>query len=388
MSRPIKIGFLCPFSTIYPRLGKDMMEGILTGIHSKLRPHFQLLPEFVHQGQPSAIKPALEKLIHFHDVDVVSGLVGYRAMAEFVPTIERARKLALFADMGEYLPFLFHTSDYIFFNSFQYWQAEFALGNWAQGEFGGKGSIFMPVYDAGYHMHSAFRQGVLACENVAIEYAVMAPTDPAQPMQLTGMIKEYLAKFEKERPGYLHVLFCGSEAQEFIQLYYDEGLHREVPLIVSPHMASYEILEPFRHMEMSFYSASMWDYATDDPHNNRFKLQYASHSGGMPTPFSLLGYEIGLALEMLYPSLKAGEYAVARKLLKKEKIISPRGERTFYLDSNYANPTIAIEKVILGGGQIRKMTIQEGKALPYNHFIYEEIHRENISGWLNSYLCV
>ncbi len=363
------------------------MDGMMAALPASLRNNIQLFPEFVRQGQPNTLRPALEKLISFHDVDLFSGHVGYRAIAEFVPTIEQTKKLALFADLGEYIPFDTAKSEYIFFNSFQYWQAEFALGRWAQSEFGGVGSVFMPVYDSGYHLHSAFRQGVQSHQLADIEYVISPPTNDNL-FDIKDSINEYLDKFAKERPSYVHAIFAGTEALEFMHLYHKRGLHKEIPLIVSPHMASYEMLREIDNLDMTFYSASMWDYNIDSKQNQRFKSTYGQYSGKIANIFALLGYEMGQALEVIYQPLLMRDYEEARKVLKAERIRTPRGERSFFLSSEYATPEIAIEKVSIASKQLSKMAIGQGMALPYDHFIFEKIHRENVSGWYNAYLCV
>ena len=287
MPRQIKVGVLIPYSTIYPSLGQDLQEGIWCGLSDKLHLQIQFVSEFIHQGQPSAIKPALEKLFMFEQVDMVTGLVGYRSIVESLPLIEQTKKLALFADMGEYIPFDELTSQYLFFNSFQYWQAEFALGQWAQQSFGGKGAILMPIYDGGYHMHTAFRHGTLMAGNQGMEYATIH-FDQQENYSVRDAIQEYLDKFKKERPDYLHALFCGGEAKDFFELYHQSGLHKEVPLVVSPHMASYEILKDVENLDMTFHAASLWNLQADDIANTRFRQRYIDRMGMMPTIFLII----------------------------------------------------------------------------------------------------
>ncbi len=387
MARPIKIGVVCPYSTIYPSLSRDFLDGIGCGISTKLRGEFQLVPEFIKQGEPSAVKSALEKLISFDNVDFISGLVGYRTISEFVPFIEKNRKVCLFADMGEYIPFTGFTSDYLFFNSFQYWQAEYALGNWSQRTYPGRGVVFMPVYDSGYHMHSAFRQGAILAQNEVMEYSVIRFSTGID-YSVTGAMLEYMQKFRKEKPAFIHALFSGDDATEFYSVFHREGLHKEIPLVVSPHMASIEILRQISHLDMSFHTASMWNYDADDEPNKLFKSRYITETGDAPNIFSLLGYEIGMMFEALYPSVRNNDIDKTRKLLKEERLLTPRGERNFYLDSEYALPTIDIEKVRIQNNKAVKMVVGQGKSLAYNNYIFDEIHRENVSGWLNPYLCV
>ena len=90
--------------------------------------------------------------------------------------------------------------------------------------------------------------------------------------------------------------------KEFLSVFHQTGLHRELPLIVTPHMASNETLDDLKHLDMSFYSASMWNPDADNPVNTHFRKTYIQRTGLMPNAFSLMGYEIGLALEMIFPS--------------------------------------------------------------------------------------
>jgi branched-chain amino acid transport system substrate-binding protein len=51
-------------------------------------------------------------------------------------------------------------------------------------------------------------------------------------------------------------------------------------------------------------------------------------------------------------------------------------------------PTIDIEKISIKNKIIHKIVIEQGRALRYDHAVYEEIHKEHLSGWQNPYLCV
>lgn len=387
MHRPIKVGVLSPFSTIYPNMGQDFIDGVVSGIPEKLRPSFQYFPEFIRQGEPQAVTPAIEKHLGFNHVDILTGLVSYRTIVQFLPTIEQFKTICLFGDMGEYVPFTDYRSDFLFFNSFQFWQAEYALGEWAQKEYGGKGAVLFPSYEAGYHMHNAFHLGVSSVGDHPLDF-VMVPYIQDKEITIGDAIMEYIEKFRKERPSYVKALFSGTEATEFYRVWHREGLHKEIPLIVSPHMASPEILREITSLDMTFHGASLWDQRAEDPENMKFKSRFLELTGGVPNSFALLGYEIGLILEQLQPALMAREKGVVQKMLKEERVKTPRGERNFYLDSEYARPVIDIEKIRIEQNQVSKIAIGQGRSLPHHHFAFEKIHRENTTGWYNNYLCV
>ena len=135
-NQPIKIGFLTPYSSIHPTLTPNIVNGFYCSMPEQYQNMFQFIPEYVKQGGGNIVKDAVQKLIQFDNVDIISGLVSYQKVPELVPFIENRKKLAFFFDMGEYIPYTQHISNHLFFNSFQLWQSEYSLGFWANKEFG------------------------------------------------------------------------------------------------------------------------------------------------------------------------------------------------------------------------------------------------------------
>ena len=208
---PLKIGFLTPYSGIYPDMSNHVVYGLLMPFlkySTQGKQLFAIEPEYVKQGSAQAVKDAVQKLVFFNNVDIVSGIVSYRNIPEILPMIEKHNKLGFFFDSGEYIPHTPQISSNLFYSSAQLWQSEYALGHWAQQEFGGKGAIAMGVYDSGYHMHSAFRQGTIAAGAEAIDFAILGkPEDQAG--SFAYYVDNYLAEVAKNPPEFIHALFCG-----------------------------------------------------------------------------------------------------------------------------------------------------------------------------------
>lgn len=294
--------------------------------------------------------------------------------------------MGFFIDMGEYIPSSTAISDSLFFNSLQYWQSQYALGYWAHKEFGDKGAIIMSLYDSGYHLHSAFRQGAISAGSKAIDYCVLHG-DPRKSM-VEGKVDLFFERMEKAFPSFIHAICCGSEAVEFLKAFAASGLAGKVPLLITAHMASEEILDQVANLRLQFYSSSVYNYHSEDPWNKKFKSAFEGRNGRKANVYALLGYEIGSVCLELYPYLTKRDFASVSRLLKSEVIRSPRNERSFSLTSPHAIPVIDIEKHELSGNKPYKVVVAQGKALPFNHEIYERIRRENVSGWQNPYLCV
>jgi len=386
MIKDIKIGFLAPYSSIYPEMVPSLISGFYSAIPEKYHNIFQIVPEYIGQGGEKQVIEAANKLLNFEQVDILSGLISYRILPSIIPSIENRKKMGFFFDTGEYIPYTHHISDNVFFNSFQMWQSQFALGDWAHKQFGEKGTVITPIYDGGYHLQSAFRQGAAMAGASELDFQVLNYLPEGS--QVTGQIQELFQQIKKDTPSFIHALFCGNEALEFYEEFCKSGLNKHIPLIVSAHMASDEILKQVSNLDLKFYSASMWNYHSNEQANLQFKQKVSQFAGQKPDLYTLLGYETGLLFEKLIPEFQKRDWNEIKKRLKTETIEGPRGRRSFFLNSEYATPLIDIEKIGFHANTVTKIVIEQGKAMTYNHETYERIHKENVSGWQNPYLCV
>ncbi|MCH8568724.1 MAG: ABC transporter substrate-binding protein [Balneolales bacterium] len=387
-SNKLKVGVLCPASATYPNLSLDYMNGLMCGLPENLHQEFEFLPEFVNQGETNRVNSALRKLYGFNGVDLVTGPISYNTLPDYADVVEASGKLAIFTDLGEYLPALNMVSPYVFNNSFQYWQAQFAMGFWAQQQFGDRGAVVMALYESGYHMHSAFRHGTEFGGSEVVDYVVI-PKEIEGERAFADYTEQLQNHFiQNERPSYINLLFSGKDAVRSLKAFAANPYFDGIPILVSPHMSSPEILQLLTGENVVVYSANLWDFDSAEKENAIFRKKYIQRTGNMANVFSLLGYEVGLAIACIYPSLRSKSYAEARKFLAEERIKSPRGERSFFLDSKYASPQIDIEKINLAGLSVQRVIVAQGKAMPYNCDVYRQIHEECVTGWKNPYLCV
>jgi len=386
MTQPIRIGFLSPYSSIYPGMVPGTISGFYSGIPEANHGLFHVVPEYIGQGGEKTVLEAVHKLIGFHRVDMLAGVISYRSLPALVPAIEKHGRPALFFDAGEYLPYPHPLSDSVFCNSFQLWQSQFALGEWAHREFGEKGAVVMPIYDAGYHLQSAFRQGTVMAGAETLDLHIL----PYQPggSQVTAGMGAILSAVESAKASFVHAVFCGTEAREFLNAFYQSGLQGKIPLIVTNHMASRETLEEMANLNLKFYSASMWSPHSKERANVRFYQNVRDFAHQEPDFYTLLGYEAGLLFSELIPEFKRRDWDAVTAGMKQGIENGPRGPRSFCMAPSATCPNVNIEKIDLGQRGVQSLVIGQGTALPFNHAIYETIHRENVSGWQNPYLCV
>ena len=269
MSKVIKIGFLFPCSSIHPTMSRDIIDGFYSAVPKQYKRSFQFIPEYIDQGRKELIKVAINKLITFHNVDVISGIISYKSLPDILPLIRQRDKIGFFFDMGEYLPPVNTLPVDLFSNSFLIWQMEYALGNWSQATFKGKGAMLMSVYDAGYHMHSAFWQGAISAGAQETDVHVI-PYHP-ESRSILPVLPSFFEKIEKSKIDYLHALFCGNETIDFFMAFKASPLYGKVPLIVSPHMVCEENSGNTGIPDIHCYSASGWNYHSASIQNNSFK---------------------------------------------------------------------------------------------------------------------
>jgi branched-chain amino acid transport system substrate-binding protein len=386
MNRLIKIGFLFPYSSIAPNMSQDIIDGFYTAIPERYRTNFQFYPEYIDKGSHELVKIAVNKLIMFHNVDVVSGIVSYQLIPDITSIIEQQKKLAFFFDLGEYVPPLTLISENIFFNSLQLWQLEYALGRWTQKQFAGKGAMLMSVYEAGYHMHSAFWQGAVSSGAEEIDMHIL-PFNP-QISHIESLLPQFFEKIEHSKVDYLHALFCGNEALEFFRSFKQSNLYNKIPLVVTPFMASENTLESIENSSLTLYSATGWNYHSFDEKNQSFKNSYQFSTGKKATEFAVMGYEMGLLFERIFPVLQENCKNEIVQHIKEAIIDGPRGLRNFHHDLTLASPTIDVEKITTQNSKTSRIIVEQGIALRYNDAVFNDIHAQCVSGWKNPYLCI
>ena len=386
MNKTIKIGFLFPFSNIAPNMSQDIIDGFFSAIPEQYRTCFHFFPEYIDKGNNELVKTAVNKLCVFHNVDIVSGIISYKLIAEISNIIEQSRKLAFFFDLGEYLPPVSKISGSVFFNSLQMWQMEFALGRWATSKFNGKGAILMSIYEAGYHMHSSFCQGAFSQGIDEIDMHIL-PYDP-NVRDIEEQLEVCFGKIAEAGVEYMHALFCGSEAKDFYKAFLKSGLVNRMPLIVTSHMASEELISGLDCSGLNLYTASGWNYDSLEEKNVAFKKIYGFLTGKRATEFAAMGFEMGELFNRLMTELLQGEKTTIINAINSITINGPRGTRNFHHDLSLAAPTIDIEKIVFKNNKATKIIVDQGKALRYNNEAFSNIHVQSVSGWKNPYLCI
>ena len=387
MLRPLKIGFLTPYSGIYPFYGAHITAGILLGMNKDpfRQTDIQFIPAYTKMGDPKTALEAVNKLLFFDQVDMISGLISYKSVPDMVPLLDNFNKLAFFFDMGEYIPYFNNLSPNIFYSSQQIWQSQYALGRWAHQEFGGTGIMVMPIYEAGYHLSGAFHKGAefAGCERMGLH---VIPHDPAKKGELE--LDNFFAELDKNTPAYVHAVFTGKQGNEFLSRWIQSKYHKHIPLILVENMAYDDILQDVVNLDLELYTAASWNRTSEYARNKEFVKKFETVGGQIANIYALLGYEAGLALNAVKPQLEKRDWDAVKSLLHKESITGPRGERNFYPLSGCSLPVIDIVRVKTSLNKVYKTVVSQQNGLRFDSPDFKEINEQSVSGWQNPYLCI
>lgn len=387
MNLPLTVGFLTPYSGIYPYYAQHLFTGWLLGMEldPARQQTVQFIQEYTQQGSINASEAAARKLLFYNRVDIISGLVSYKTIPGLIPMIEQFKQPAFFFDMGEYVPYFPYLSPNVFYASHQLWQSQYALGYWAQQTWGSGGHMIMPVYEAGYHLNSSFQQGVAAAGGTQLQCTVL-PFDHNEPHKLD--LDAFFAQLAKEPPVYVHAIFCGSMGTRFFEKWIKGGFHKKIPLLVQETMAWDDILDDIKHIDLELYTAQLWMREDQNRANQVFVKTFEQLAQQPANMYALMGYEAGLVWKELLPHALKKDWDTVKQQLRTGIIQGPRGAANFYPASGFALPQPNIVKISISGNKIRKIILDQGKGMRFNAKELEVIHNESTSGWQNPFLCI
>lgn len=384
--QPFTVGFLCPYSSIYPNFFPHLATGFYIGLGQVpgRSSDIVLLPEFAGSGGRNSFIEASRKLLQFTRVDMLSGMVSYRSAREISSLLTLNRKLAYFFDLGELFPLEKYRSPQIFGNSYQLYQSEYALGYWAQSEYKNPGLVLIPVYNAGFHLHRAFEFGVKHAGGSAILQSVI-PYKPHSPHHLD--IAYAFDIIRKEAPAFVHALFVGPQGNEFLLQWTQHSFTRNIPLLVAENMLYPDMLTDVWNLNLKLYGATLYEADGEQKQNRLFVKNFKSKTGQFPNMYALLGYEAGLLFkEMLHP-IKKRQWDVIVDKMKSIVVEGPRGIQSFCRNQTQPATVHIVQTQTCSQGQ-KNIIISEGRSLGHHPDI-EKINDDPLdSGWMNPYLCI
>lgn len=234
MSDEISIGLLLPTSNVLP-MAKDFEKGFKAGLKESGvdMDEIELVKEFIGQGDERKVDGVLENLIGIHNVDAVAGIVSNLVAGGVGSRMEKRTTPFFVHNVGGHFIQKENFGAYTFFNSIHLWQQCWLLGKWAAEKFGSKGFCASSMFDAGYSFHALFDLGFQEVHGDAIMDIVTCPM-PAQ-----GGLSDQTRIFEsieELKPDFIFALFCGEEAEQFLDEFVRRGYAGKIPLLGLPYL--------------------------------------------------------------------------------------------------------------------------------------------------------
>jgi branched-chain amino acid transport system substrate-binding protein len=356
-----QIGLLLPSSTIFP-IGKDFEKGLIAGLGEHVH-NFSLVKEFIGQGMTKKVEEAIDKLIGYDEVDVITGIVSAKVVEAVAPKFAGKQKPFLVSDLGEYIVDLQKLNEYVFINSHHYWRHAWAMGNWGVQHFGKKGMFIGSIYDTAYNFSNMFYEGMMAADPTAEWSFSVTPNPPPGQLSDMSVIFPFLEQYQ---PDFVFAAFCGTESTLFLNEFIRKGWHKRTRLTGLPFL-----LSPFTPLEddITIYT-TLPDAATPDMN--------------VSESFYKLGFRAGKTI-----AKTAHTENVYAGLLSDEDIM-PLGNAHFVMPPEATNDIITITEnsIQANNPTIEQKVIDSTTAFALTGEGLNSLLPELSSGWLNPYLCI
>lgn len=384
----LKVGVLVPYSSIIQGMGNHMLDGFLTGFNNFSKDpdalQFELLQEYIAEGSIEKTTQAINKLINFNDVDFLIGNISTKVLSEVYEILKTRKTLFLGQTLGEYIQ-IFEAHAWAQMSSLNLWKADYLLGKEMATLYPGQGLLASTNYDAGYHLHEAYRQGTVSAGAKTFVYSVAPLVKDVNDFDYEPVFNA----IEEHDPAFIHMLYCGRDAATFLEKYIEKGLKNKYPLSASQFFMTKEVKAIIARENMSVMSseALLEDILHQDVQWGAVINTLKQKNKDSLSPIALTGAQSGALFAKAYNALQTWPESPEQlvEALEKQSIKSPKGNIQFN------------EPIQLNDG-----------IFTINHFKNDEIHPKNVSfnvdsglenqlrnflasnvsGWLNPYLCV
>ncbi|MBX7220292.1 MAG: ABC transporter substrate-binding protein [Blastocatellia bacterium] len=291
----LRVGLLLPQRSTFTSLPvENVLSGIRLGLRSEpRRGTFGLRAECVSEtptGGYAGLSTAVERLLAEARVDVLVGFFGNIIPEPVLKACERHHTALIVADAGANLAAHRKPHSLVFYNSLNYWQANWALGAWAARQTGQRAALVSSFYESGFDAHNTLRLGFEA-EGGEIA-AVAISRIHGQPFSFKQMFQD----IRQTNPDCILAAQTGRDAGAFLNAYVKSGLHREVPLVSTGFTLDMAQRLHKQSPLPAAVSAVAWDARLATPANPAFLNEFRSFTHREADAFGVLGWEIGRLL--------------------------------------------------------------------------------------------
>lgn len=380
----LKIGLLLPENKGYPHLADHYLTGFksmllsrnpgekLSGIHTE---HYRISGNDFYRKVKSIL---LES-----DVDIVVAHASNHLVSSVMNLFDKNEKILLASVLGENIGVSLPVSPFVYINSLNLWQSNWAAGRWVASRASEKIAIVNSFYDAGFDSSSTFRNGFENGGGQQIKNFIFdSPGVKTDPQSVISEIEQYA-------PSAIFANLSGNEANVFLKVFLNSGMNGNVELIASPLALTEQALPHLGAGCCGSKSVFTWSPQLENKANLEFLSLLQDKKVETPDVFHLMGYET--AMIILDVEKRAGlsgfntrSFSLALESLTIE---SPRGLVKMDNVSHTSSAPYYLREVAVSKSNLVNCVLTDKLAAIDEKD--ESIRREYsglASGWINPYL--
>ena len=384
----LKVGVLVPYSSIIQGMGNHMIDGFLTGFNTFSKDpdalQFELLQEYIAEGSIEKTTQAINKLINFNDVDFLIGNISTKVLSEVYEILKTRKALFLGQTLGEYIQ-IFEADAWAQMSSLNLWKADYLLGKEMATLYPGQGLLASTNYDAGYHLHEAYRQGTVSAGAKSFVYSVAPLIKDVNDFDYEPVFNA----IEEHNPAFIHMLYCGRDAATFLEKYVEKGLKDKYPLSASQFFITDEVKAIIARENMSIMSseALLESKLQQDVQWGAVISKLKQKNKGTLSPFALTGAQSGAMFANAYNTLESWPESPEEliKSLEHQSLKLPKGNVQFN------SPILADDCIFTINHHKSNEVHPKNVSFNVDRGLENQLRSflaTNVSGWLNPYLCV
>ena len=371
--RPLRVGVLLPAATRSPELAERYLAGLKLALSV---PGVQLVSRAV--ARPAELEAAARDLLTREGVQVLVAL-GDGLQTTLRALAEQHHTPLIVSELGGLMPRGESGSAFVFSNSLQLWQAQWALGAWSVRHLGRQVQVVTSLLESGYDLPYAFASGVEAAGGTVL-HTSFADSFAGQPQSA-----QVLGRSRELQPDHVHFIASEAASLDFVAAYGRSLHHLHTPLTASG-LALGEALRPVGGSR-GVRTALTWAADLDSPTNRAFVQAYQRVSGRPADALAALGFETGGWIVQAQTAVQ-GQHAQTQAWLKAfaaARLHSPRGEIT--VDAQHrAQAPLYLRLSGIRGGQLVHTLAGQLAAPPAQHRALQALLEAPRTGWLATYL--
>ena len=356
---PLQVLVLAPeASTAQSNHGADFVQGVKLALQNQ---NVQLVVKYV-PFSTSGITKAAKALLEKSRPDVLM-VFGDGLVSHLAPLAESFKVPIVVAEVGARVARAQEHHPFVFVNSLNLWQSEWALGAWAARNLGRNAVIVSTLIDSGFDHLYAFESGLVSGGGRNLE-TLMLDTGTEK-----NRSAKVMASIRQLRPDFIHVIGSNTLSRDFLAQY---GGAKTMSAFVHEQ-------QPTR-AAIGVKSALTWAAS-----NGTFERQYGRISGRTANAIAALGFETA---KWLASSAEQGRSLELMHALSKSSFEGPRGLVSANSNTHRLNATPVLREVRSVSGALRHVTVQTLEHVPEHHPALTALTSQPRSGWINPYLSI